>query len=125
MRSKSGPPHGETSRHTGGLAMGDPTDCACGGRTCAQLHDRGVDAHNEPMSEVRHTDIEMANPSTPRQRIDAAQRRATSEVAHHKQAVNVRVGSKGTQVGDDSRLWWPVTYEVVPKCIADGSRARH
>jgi hypothetical protein len=64
------------------------------------------------MPEVRHTDIEMANPSTRRQRIDAAQRQANNEIAEHEEAVNLRVGDKGTQMGDDSRLWWPVTYEV-------------
>ncbi len=64
------------------------------------------------MSEVRHTDIEMANPSTLQQRIHTAQRQAGQEVADGECAVDVRVGDTGTQTGDDSRLWWPVTYEV-------------
>jgi hypothetical protein len=67
------------------------------------------------MPEVRHTDIEMANPSTGQQRIEAAQRRADSEVADEERAVNLRVGATGTQMGDDSRLWWPVNYQVETK----------
>lgn len=74
------------------------------------------------MSETRHTDVEVASPSTQRQRIDAAQRQADSEVAEDERADNVRVGDKGTQMGDDSRLWWPVTYEVTRK--DDGPHAR-
>jgi hypothetical protein len=64
------------------------------------------------MSDVRHTDVEVRNPSTPAQRLDAAQRQAAAEVADDEEAINVEVGDKGTQTGDDSRLWWPVTYRV-------------
>lgn len=64
------------------------------------------------MYEVRHTDVEMKNPSTPAQRFDAAQRQTAAEVADDEEVVNVEVGDKGTQTGDDSKLWWPVTYQV-------------
>jgi hypothetical protein len=64
------------------------------------------------MPEVRHTDMNMANPSTLQQRVDAAQRQADGEVADGEEVVNLRVGDKGTRMGDDCRLWWPVTYEV-------------
>jgi hypothetical protein len=64
------------------------------------------------MPEVRYTDMNMANPSTLQQRVSAAQRQADGEVADDEEAMNLRVGDKGTQMGDDSRLWWPVTYEV-------------
>jgi hypothetical protein len=64
------------------------------------------------MPEVRYTDIDIANPSTLQQRVVAAQRQADGEVADGEEAVNLRVGDKGTRMGDDSRLWWPVTYEV-------------
>lgn len=67
------------------------------------------------MREVRYTDIEVANPSTPRQRQDAAQRHADAEVGDDEEAISVRVEDTGTRVGDDSRLWWHVTYEVIPK----------
>ena len=67
------------------------------------------------MPNVRHTDIEMRNPSTPQARIDAARRQADAEVDDDEQVVNLRVGDKGTQMGDDSMLWWPVTYEVIRK----------
>jgi hypothetical protein len=64
------------------------------------------------MPDVRQTDIQMRNPSTLQARIDAARRQADGEVAKDEHAVNLRVGDKGTQMGDDSTLWWPVTYEV-------------
>lgn len=67
------------------------------------------------MPDVRHTDVEVANPSTLQQRQDAAQRQADAEVGDEEEAINVRIGDTGTRVGDDSRLWWPVTYEVIPK----------
>ena len=64
------------------------------------------------MPEVRHTDIEVANPSTAQARIAMARLQADGEVADDEQVVNVRVGDTGTRMGDDSRLWWPVTYEA-------------
>ena len=64
------------------------------------------------MPEVRQTDIEVVNPSTVHQRIEAAHRQASCEVTAEEWAVDVRVGETATQMGDDSRLWWPVTYEV-------------
>jgi hypothetical protein len=64
------------------------------------------------MTDVRHTDIQMRNPSTIRERLDAARRQAQSEVAADEYLSHLRVGHKGTQMGDDSMLWWPVTYEV-------------
>jgi hypothetical protein len=67
------------------------------------------------MSDVRHTDVEVQNPSTLQQRLEAAQRQAAAEVADDEEAVNVEVGEKGTQTGDDSKLWWPVTYQVLPR----------
>jgi hypothetical protein len=54
----------------------------------------------------------MRNPSTLHARIDAARRQADGEVADDEHVVNLRVGDKGTQKGDDSTLWWLVTYEV-------------
>ena len=71
-----------------------------------------IGPHNGVMPEVRHTDMNMANPSTLQQRVDAAQRQADGEVADGEEVVNLRVGDKGTRMGDDCRLWWPVTYEV-------------
>jgi hypothetical protein len=67
------------------------------------------------MSEVRYTDVEMANPSTAQQRQMAAQRQADTEVGDADEAVNVRLGDVGTRVGDDSRLWWSVSFEVISK----------
>jgi hypothetical protein len=64
------------------------------------------------MPEVRQTDVEVPNPSTAQQRIDAARRQADHEVTADERVVNLRVGDKGVQMGDDSSLWWPVTYEV-------------
>ena len=64
------------------------------------------------MLDVRHTDVEVPNPSTPGQRLDAARRQTDAEVEDDEEVVNVEVGDKGTQTGDDSKLWWPVTYEV-------------
>jgi hypothetical protein len=58
---------------------------------------------------VLHTDVEVVNPSTLQQRQDAAQRQADAEVGDEEEAINVRIGDTGTRVGDDSRLWWPVT----------------
>jgi hypothetical protein len=74
------------------------------------------------MPDVRHTDIEMPNPSTPQQRIVAARRQADGEVGPDEQVVTLRVGGKGVQMGDDSRLWWPVTYEVTRKTSFDDPR---
>jgi hypothetical protein len=48
------------------------------------------------MSDVRHTDVEVQNPSTLQQRQDAAQRQADREVADDEEAVNVRIGNTGT-----------------------------
>ena len=67
------------------------------------------------MPDIRHTDINVANPSTPQQRTDAGHRQADDEVTDDEIVANLRVGATGTQMGDDSRLWWPVTYEVEPK----------
>jgi hypothetical protein len=67
------------------------------------------------MPDVRHTDVEMAEPSTRQQRRDAAQRAADAEIGDDQQAVNVVVAEVGTRVGDDSRMWWEVTYEVIDK----------
>jgi hypothetical protein len=74
------------------------------------------------MPDVRHTDIELPNPSTPQQRIVAARRQADGEVGPDEQVVTLRVGDKGVQMGDDSRLWWPVTYEVTRKPPFDDPR---
>jgi hypothetical protein len=82
------------------------------GRRQAPRARSGLAALDGPMPEVRHTDIEVANPSTLPQRIQAAQRQASSEVADDERPVNLSVGDKGTQLGDDSRLWWSLTYEV-------------
>jgi hypothetical protein len=71
--------------------------------------------HDERMPDVRHTDINVANPSTPQQRIDAGHRQADGEVTDDEAVAKLRVSAKGTQMGDDSRLWWAVTYEVEPK----------
>jgi hypothetical protein len=46
------------------------------------------------MSDVRHTDVEVQNPSTLQQRLEAAQRQAAAEVADDEEAVNVEVGEK-------------------------------
>jgi hypothetical protein len=67
------------------------------------------------MLDVQHTDVEVANPSTPQERQDAAQRQADSEVGAAQEAINVCAGDAGTRMGDDSRLWWPVSYEVVAR----------
>jgi hypothetical protein len=64
------------------------------------------------MPDVRHTDVEVQHPSSPQQRLDAARRQAAAEILADEEAVNVRVGDTGTRTGDDSKMWWPVTYEV-------------
>jgi hypothetical protein len=46
------------------------------------------------------------------QRIDTARRQADREVTADERVVHLRVGDKGAQMGDDSTLWWPVTYEA-------------
>lgn len=63
---------------------------------------------------MRHTDVEVPNPSTLQQRQDAARRQAFVEVGYDEEVTNVHIGETGTQMGDDSQLWWPVTYGVRP-----------
>jgi hypothetical protein len=67
------------------------------------------------MPDMRHTDIQLRDPSTLQERIDAARRQAECEVAEDEHVVNLRIGDRGTQMGDDSMLWWSVTYEVTRK----------
>ena len=69
------------------------------------------------MSEVRYTDVEVANPSTVAQRLAVAHRQADAEIGEDEQVVHLQVGGRGTQMGDDSRSWWAVTYEVSPKRV--------
>jgi hypothetical protein len=68
-----------------------------------------------PTRGVRHTEVEVANPSRLQQRLDAAQRQADAEVDVDEIAVNVRITGNATRMGEDHTLWWPVTYEVEPK----------
>jgi hypothetical protein len=76
----------------------------------ARQQDRG-----RVMPDMRHTDIQLRDPSTLQERIDAARRQAECEVAEDEYVVHLRIGDRGTQMGDDSMLWWPVTYEVTRK----------
>jgi len=71
-----------------------------------------------PSTDVRHTDFEVVNPSTLQQhrmQLNAKltrrwRRRGGNQRPHwgHRYAC-----------GDDSRLWWRVTYEVIPSAAAD------
>lgn len=83
------------------------------------------------VSDVRCTDVEDRNPSTVQQRLDAAQHQADREVGVEEEAINVWIGTRGTQTGHDSWLWWPVTYQVIPRrgtwsaCPRPSSRLTH
>ncbi|WP_284235980.1 hypothetical protein [Mycobacterium antarcticum] len=65
------------------------------------------------MGIVKHTSVEVGNPSRYAQRLEAAQRHADSEVGQDQRAVDVDVARTGATPGGDDTLWWPVTYEVV------------